>query len=187
MFVVLDGLDGSGKSTQAMLLCRFFKESNKSYIVRTHPSDDNFFGRKGRAYLMMDGKKARISASLFYLLDVIRSIILFYWRRVDYVVFVRYLLGTAYLPDSIYKLGYLFLLKLVPKSSTMFFINTPPLVAHRRIEGTRRKKEMFESFEKLQQVYCKIASITSRPEWITIDGRDSSEEIHLQIKTSLAL
>lgn len=186
MFIVLDGLDGSGKSTQAGLLCNSFKKDNRSYILRTHPSDDNFFGRKGRAYLMMDGKKARIAASLFYLLDVIRSIILFYWRRVDYVVFVRYLLGTAYLPDSIYKLGYLFLLKLVPKSSKMFFINTPPLVAHKRIENSRRKKEMFESFDKLQQVYLKITTITSRPEWITIDGRNSSEDIHLQIKSSLA-
>ena len=54
---------------------------------------------------MMEGTNARISASLFYLLDVLRSVVLYWWRPVDYVVFVRYLMGTAYLPEPLYKLG----------------------------------------------------------------------------------
>jgi len=82
VFVVIDGLDGSGKSTQARLICRRIAEKGKTYVLRAHPSSDNFFGRLGRGYLLLDGKRARFAASLFYLLDVARSLLLYKWRRV---------------------------------------------------------------------------------------------------------
>ncbi len=41
MFIVIDGLDGSGKSTQAELLCGHLDSLGKSYVMRSHPSDDN--------------------------------------------------------------------------------------------------------------------------------------------------
>ena len=187
MFIVFDGLDGSGKSTQAMLLCNYFEEEGKSYVLRAHPSNDNFFGRKGKECLFLEGRSAMISASLFYLLDVIRSVILYYWRPVDYVVFVRYLMGTAYLPKSLYMLGYLFFLRVVPRSPYMFFINTSPNEAHKRIELNREHKETFESLEKLQKVYKKITSLASRAEWIIIDGDRTSHVIQRDVRIILGL
>ncbi len=94
MFVVIDGLDGSGKSTQVGLLADDLQRRGSTIIVRSHPSDDSFFGVRARAYLFLGGRKAHIAASLFYLADVVRSITLYSWRSVDYVVFVRYLMGT---------------------------------------------------------------------------------------------
>jgi len=187
MFIVFDGLDGSGKSTQALMLCNHLESLGISYIMRAHPSGDNFFGRKSRAYLLLEGNRARISASLFYLLDVVRSVVLYYWRRIDYVVFVRYLMGTAYLPQSLYKLGYLFFLRIVPRSPHMFFINTSPHEAHKRIEQNRSQKEMFESLERLQKVYRKITRLASRPEWTVIDGDRSSDDIQRDIRAFLGL
>ena len=136
---------------------------------------------------MMKGTRARVSASLFYLLDVVRSVVLYWWRPVDYVVFVRYLMGTAYLPEPLYKLGYLFFLRTVPSSQHMFFIDTSPAEAHNRIETSRSQKEMFESLERLEKVHRKITSLASRPEWTMIDGDQPSAEIHKQIRAFLAL
>jgi dTMP kinase len=184
---VFDGLDGSGKSTQAELLCKHITDLGKTHILRAHPSGDNFFGRLSRAYLLMDGKRARISASIFYLFDVVRSVVLYWWRPVDYVVFVRYLMGTAYLPESLYKLGYLFFLRIVPNSSHMFFIDTSPKEAHNRIEENRAHKEMFESLEKLEKVHKKITQLAMRTEWKVINGDQPSDEIHRQVKSYLAL
>jgi dTMP kinase len=187
MFIVFDGLDGSGKSTQAKLFCSYLDGLGMSFILRTHPSNDNIFGSVCRRCLLMDNNLSRISASLFYLLDVFRSVIMYYWRPVDYVVFVRYLMGTAYLPETLFKIGYLFFLKIVPSSPRMLFINTTPNEAHQRIENSRAQKEVFESLERLQKVYRKMIIIASRSEWINIDGDRSIEEIHREIKSLLAL
>jgi dTMP kinase len=113
--------------------------------------------------------------------------VLYWWRPVDYVVFVRYLMGTAYLPESLYKLGYLFFLRIVPNSSHMFFIDTSPKEAHNRIEENRAQKEMFESLEKLEKVHKKITQLAMRTEWKVINGDQPSDEIHRQVKSYLAL
>jgi dTMP kinase len=187
MFIVFDGLDGSGKSTQAELLCKLLEEKGYSYVLRAHPSEDSYFGRKTRAFLLREGKLARVLASTFYLLDVVRSVLLYHGKKVDYVVFVRYLMGTAYLPDLLYITGYRFLRFFVPKGDYMFFIDTSPEEAHRRIEQNRDEKEMFESLERLEKVHKKVSKIASSPEWIVIDGDQPEDLIHQEVRSVLAL
>ena len=187
MFIVFDGLDGSGKSTQAEYLIGHLDELGKSYVMRAHPAEDNYFGRNSREHLLKKGKIAHIFASIFYLLDVVRSIVLYHGKPVDYVVFVRYLMGTAYLPESIYMTGYRVFHWLVPKSPYMFFIDTSPAEAHQRIESNRQEKEMFESLEKLEKVHKKVSRIASRPEWIVLDGDQPEELIFEEVKQILAL
>lgn len=180
-------MDGSGKSTQAEYLCKHLDALEKTCILRAHPAEDNYFGRNSREYLLKKGKTAHVFASIFYLLDVIRSIVLYHGKPVDYVVFVRYLMGTAYLPESLYMIGYRFFHWLVPKSPYMFFIDTSPAEAHQRIESNRQEKEMFESLEKLEKVHKKVSTIASRPEWIILNGDQSEELIFEEIKQILAL
>ena len=186
MLVVIDGLDGSGKSTQARLICGRLAQSGKSFVLRAHPSRDNFFGRMGRGYLLLEGKGARAAASLFYLADVVRSILLYAWRRVDYVVFVRYLMGTAYLPAPLHKIAYLFFLRVVPTSSHMYFLDVSPEEAYRRLEG-RADREMFESLERLEEVRGKALGLALTGGWTIIDGNKSTRVIHEQVSLLLGL
>ena len=187
MFIVIDGLDGSGKSTQAEMLCDHIEELGMTYVMRSHPSDDNYLGRKGREYLLREGSWARIMASAFYMLDVIRSVVYHRLSKVDYVVFVRYLMGTAYLPNPLYKLAYMVFKVTMPNGDYMFFIDVTPEEAHRRIEENRDEKEMFESLEKLTKVRGRVLELAQRKEWTVIDGDLSLEEIQSKIRDSLCL
>ncbi len=187
MFIVIDGLDGSGKSTQAEMLCDHIESLGMSYVMRPHPSGDNYLGRKGREYLLREGSWARILASAFYMLDVIRSVLYYRWSKVDYDVFVRYLMGTAYLPSPLYKLAYKVFKVTKPNWDHMFFIDVTPEEAHRRIEENRDEKEMFESLERLTKVRGRVLELAQRLEWTMIDGDLSLEEIQSEIRGYLCL
>ncbi len=187
MFIVIDGLDGSGKSTQAEMLCDHIESLGMSYVIRSHPSDDNYLGRKGRVYLLREGSWARILASAFYMLDVIRSVLYYRWSKVDYVVFVRYLMGTAYLPSPLHRVAYMVFKITMPDGDHMFFIDVTPEEAHRRIEENRDEKEMFESLERLTKVRGRVLELARRKEWTVIDGNQSPENIQLEIRGYLGL
>ena len=81
VLVVIDGLDASGKSTQAFRLCNFLRNHGKTVYLRFHPSNDNFFGFKAKQFLYLNGKGAHFAAAYFYMVDVIRSILLYSWQR----------------------------------------------------------------------------------------------------------
>ena len=187
MFIIIDGLDGSGKSTQAEMLCSHIEELGMTHVMRSHPSDDNDLGRKGREYLLREGSWARIMASAFYMLDVIRSVLYYRWSKVDYVVFVRYLMGTAYLPSLLYRLAYTVFKFTMPNGDHMFFIDVTPEEAYRRIEENRDEKEMFESLERLTKVRGRVLELAQRKEWTMIDGDQSLDAIQSEIRGFLGL
>jgi len=182
---VIDGLDASGKDTQASRLCKFLGTCKKTVLVRVHPSGDNLLGVRAKQFLYSEGKSAHFASALFYMLDVMRSILLYSWRKYDYVVFVRYLMGTAYLPSPLHIIAYHFFALLVPTSDFMFFLDVKPDEAYRRIRQTREKQEMFENLEELERTRSKALKLALVGSWTTIDANKSVEEIEEDIKKSL--
>ena len=73
-FIVIDGLDGSGKDTQIDLIAKYYKSQGKKVVVRSHPCDDNRYGRKSRQALLGTGKINHIKATIYFGLDAIRSV-----------------------------------------------------------------------------------------------------------------
>ena len=57
MLVVIDGLDASGRARRRRCSPSTSGGIGKTCIIRSHPSDDNFFGVKGREYLFIEGKE----------------------------------------------------------------------------------------------------------------------------------
>ncbi len=163
------------------MLAKHIKRCGKTYLLRTHPSSDNFFGIKGGEYLFLEGKKAHFAASLFYLVDVIRSITFYAWRRVDYVIFVRYLMGTAYLPAPIHKFAYHFFSMIVPTKGHLIYLNVTPAEAFRRLVNNRTKMERFESLDELSKTSYKALDLVSYGRWRIIDGDRSIHEIQEEI------
>ncbi|MGB9676860.1 MAG: thymidylate kinase [Candidatus Bathyarchaeales archaeon] len=185
VFIVIDGLDASGKSTQAVMLRNFLESSKKSVFLRIHPSNDNFFGAKARQFLYQHGKGAHLASAVFYMLDVIRSIMRYSWQKYDYIIFVRYLMGTAYLPSPIHKIAYHFFALWVPKSNFMFFLDVSPQEAYKRILQSRKRREMFESLEKLGKIRQKALALAFVGNWKILDADKPVEHVHKEILETL--
>ena len=158
---------------------------NKTVCLRVHPEEDNWFGLKARVFLYSKGKSAHFASALFYMVDVIRSILLYSWRKVDYVIFVRYLMGTAYLPSPLHIIGYNFFASWVPKSRNMYFLDVTPHEAAARISANRKEKEMFESLEALKKVRAKALSLTRYSNWIILDSDRPEIEVAQTLRASL--
>jgi dTMP kinase len=163
------------------------RNKKKTVFVRVHPESDNFFGRKARVYLLSEGKNAHFASALFYMIDVIRSILLYSWRRVDFLIFVRYLMGTAYLPKPFHVVVYNFFSLLVPKSKHMFFLDVNPEVATSRIVKNRSSIEMFENLNALKKIRSKALELTRFDEWIIIDSNRSSIDVALALNRNLSI
>lgn len=184
---MIDGLDASGKSTQANLLSRFLASEGRTVCIRSHPSDDSFLGIQARRFLYSKGRGAHFASALFFMLDAIHSVLAYSWQRYDYIIFVRYLMGAAYLPSPAHKLAYRFFALLVPKSDTMFFLDTTPEVAYRRIRESRKMREMFEGIDSLKDVRAKGLSLASIGSWTIIDADRTPPEVELEIRKHLRL
>ena len=101
-FIVIDGLDGSGKDTQVNLLAEMYEKQGRSVTVRSHPCSDNKFGRKSKQALLKEGKYNHIKATVYFGLDAIRSVQMYYYNKdTDVVIFSRYILAVMYLPNIV--------------------------------------------------------------------------------------
>ncbi|MFZ0965133.1 MAG: hypothetical protein WAN82_00705 [Candidatus Bathyarchaeia archaeon] len=119
------------------------------------------------------------------MLDVIRSILLYSWRKYDYVIFVRYLMGTAYLPSPLHRIAYYFFASIVPTSNFMFFLDVNPEEAYTRIQQARKRREMFESLEELERIRRKALFLALVGKWTVIDANKPVEDIEKEIRKLL--
>lgn len=147
-----------------------------------HPSDDNYFGVKAKHFLYLRGKSAHFASAFFYMLDVLRSVISYSWQKYDHIIFVRYLMGTAYLPSHLYTIAYHFFASIVPTSNCMFFLDVEPHEAYRRIQLSREKQEMFENLSELEQVRRKALSLALAGNWKVIDAGKPIAEVESEIR-----
>jgi dTMP kinase len=184
-FIVIDGLDASGKSTQAKLLSSFLKKRGWTVFLRMHPSNDNLFGIRAKYFLQQKGKSAHFNAALFYMCDVIRSVIIHSWRRYDCMIFVRYLMGTAYLPKPLERIAYHFFATIVPTSSFMFFLDVSPAEAYKRVSLRGEELEMFESLEELEKIRQKALALALEDNWIIVEADRAMDQIQEEIRRNI--
>lgn len=182
-FIIVDGLDGVGKDTHAQLIKKRYEEQGEKVIVRSHPQTDNIWGRTAKRALLGSGKVNRLKASIFYALDVLRSIRLYYRHpHHDTLIMVRYLMGTAYLPGRLGKLAYHLFERFVPTSEYMFFLDASPDILLERL-AQRKEKEMFETYEALLKVRKKALNLAHN--WHIIDTAGSIEDTFVHIENLL--
>jgi dTMP kinase len=181
--IIVDGLDGVGKDTHAKLIKDRYEEMGEKVALRSHPESDNFFGKKAKKALLGKGKINRLKASVFYMVDVLRSIKKYYGKKeYDTLIMVRYLMGTAYLPQRLAKIAYDLFENFVPTSDYMFFLDASPTKLLKRFEE-RDELEMFETLDELVKVRKKTLLLAES--WNIIDTTGTVEATFSHIENVL--
>lgn len=182
--IIVDGCDASGKDTHAIKIKQMFEERDKRVEIRSHPEADNFFGRKAKDALLKDGVTNKFKASIFYALDVFRTLNRYYKEDdIDVLIVVRYLIGTAYLPKPLSELSYKVFKNILPTSEYMFYLDVDPEDAMERLKK-RKDLEMFENIKDICKVREQVFSIID-DDWHVIDTGKTIEENTQEIKEIL--
>lgn len=183
-FIVIDGLDGSGKDTQVKLLAEMYEKQGKNVVVRSHPSMDNKYGIKSKEALLKTGKINHLKATVYFGLDAIRSIRKYYNNdNIDVLIFSRYIMSVVYLPNVINIIIYKFVSFVLPTSDYMFFLDVSPEESLKRIDNCSEETEMFENMEELEKARIKSKKVTY--DWNIINADNSIAEVNNKIKEKL--
>lgn len=176
---VVDGLDGSGKSTVALMIKEISEERHRSVYVRHHPSP-RLSGKISRYFLTGHGKVAETVATGFYILDVLFSLSEMKRLKLDYddILFVRYSMAAAYLPEKIMKTAYEIIEKVLPQPDKLILVDVDPELAMQRILERGEELEMFESIPRLNKVRRKMM-ILSQYGWDVVDNSNTLDDIRL--------
>ena len=179
-FIVIDGLDGSGKDTQVNLLAEMYKKQGRDVIVRSHPCSDNRYGRKSKEALLKEGKINHIKATIYFGLDAIRSVVKYtHDDKVDVLIFSRYILAVMYLPNVVNMVVYKIVAFILPTSDCMFFLDITPEESLRRIGSRDEDREMFENIDSLRENRLKSQKFTYN--WNVVSADDTPEVISEKI------
>lgn len=181
---IIDGMDGCGKNTVADALSAALAKRGRSSHVHTHPSE-LITGRISRRLLQGEGKGMQAFATVFFILDVLISLArMRRWRAYDDIVFVRYIMAVAYLPDPLVEKGYYLVAKVLPMPEHLILVDTPPEMAMCRIVDRGHDLEMFETVDKLSRIRQRMLRLSSKG-WKVLDNSDSMDGIERQVEEYL--
>jgi len=183
---VVDGMDGSGKSTVGHIIEEKRLAEGKRVLFLEHPNDSCRSGRLAHKYLLKDGKFAMILSTTFYIFNVIHSLRFKRKHRKEYddVIFVRYNMAVAYLPRKLIKSGYKVISFIFPKPDVSIFVDIDPKSAMERILSRGEDLEMFETEEKLTKTREKMLALSDG--WIIVDNNRGMEQTRESVEWILA-
>ncbi|MEK9147594.1 MAG: deoxynucleoside kinase [Patescibacteria group bacterium] len=207
--IVIDGIDGSGKNTQANLLIEALKKKKIKYKYLDFPRYDEFFGKLVKRYLNGDFKKLGNNpyfSSIFYAfdrMDIAEKIDK--WIKQGYFIISNRYAEANLIHQAIKiknkkekeefidwigdfefnKLG-------IPKADIVIYLNVPPDAALKLIEKRGDVKDIHENKEHLEQAYKNAKWLSKKYKWILINCVEKGsmmpiEKIHKIILKKLSL
>ena len=190
-FIVIEGLDGSGQSTQASLLRDFFIEKRREVILTKEPTQDSEAGKQIKKILIEKIETNPLELQKLYAQDRkehLEKVIVPALKDGKIVISDRYFFssfayGTAHGAnlDELIKLNENFLYP-----DLTFLLRVRPEVCIERIEKRADPKTLFEKQERLEKVWQVYEKFSSRFENIKIiDGEQSIKQVFEQIKSKL--
>jgi len=187
-FIVFDGLDGSGQSTQAALLKEFLIQKGYQVVLTKEPTLDSEAGKKIRQALDKIIEVEPQSLQELFTQDRkehLEKLVIPALQQNKIVISDRYFFSTfAYGVSDGLDLDWLIKINdefLLPDLT--FLLKVSPETCLKRIEKRGSAKTLFEEVKKLEKVWQTYEILPSRIEnAYIIDGEKSIEEVFEQIK-----
>jgi len=187
-FVVIEGLDGSGKNAQIDLAIKFLKEKGKDVIETKEPTVESEAGRKIRQALKKEIIVEPLELQKLYVKDReehIKNKVIPALEKGKFVVSSRYAFSTfAYGHsdgldvDLLVDMNKNFLLP-----DLTIIVDVSPEACVKRIENRGEEKELFEKLEKLakvNEIYKKLPGMFENI--VVVDGEKAIPEVFDKIK-----
>ena len=182
VWYVVDGMDGCGKSTVARTIGSELESEGRRVLILEHPNKDTFVGRLERAFLEGDSKLNVILSTALYIIDVLHSLTFIRCgrgRSYDDIIFVRYSMAAAYLPDGMVRFAYDLICRVLPTPDVRILVDIDPDVAMSRILERGENLEIFETDEKLRAVRERMLGLSDG--WMVVDNSRGTESMREQV------
>jgi len=186
-FIVFEGLDGSGQSTQAKLLAEYFKKQGREVLLTKEPTKSTLAGKKIQIILNEKEKIKPIQLQELFAQDRrehLEKEIIPALKKGKIVISDRYFFSTLAFGGinvPVAKLEKINADFLYPDK--IFFLKVAPAECVRRIVKRGEGVKFFEKLDKLKKVSNNYKKICSRfPDVEVIDGEEKIERIHQIIR-----
>lgn len=187
MFIVFEGLDGSGQSTQAKFLYDFFrKQEGRQVVLTKEPTGDSEAGRKVRRVLKKEIEMRPDEFQKLYVQDRkehLSNLIIPSLEKGAFVISDRYFLSTCAFGGI--NLDIEWLIKINEKfilPNITFFLDVAPEICIERIGERGKGFEFFEEVEKLTKVRQNYKVLAKRFQNVyLVNGEQLREKVFADI------
>jgi len=184
VFICVEGIDGSGKTTQAHILVEALKKEGFEAVYTTEPSN-GVFGKMLRKHILEGTRRVPVvvEAVLFSVdrFDHIESEVKPLLKRGKIVVSDRYVYSSiAYQGASSLSQKWLKEInKRAIKPDLSIFIDVPPEIVIGRINRQRSVMETLQTQKRVREAYLKLVE---EEDLLVIDGALSKKEVAERIQ-----
>jgi dTMP kinase len=189
-FIVFEGLDGSGQSTQAELLKQDLENKKIPVVLTKEPTNLSPEGREIREILQGKKKKDPAEFQELYVKDRkkhLENLINPSLEAGKTVISDRYFFSTIAFGGLSSDMNWLMdLNRDFPTPDMVFFLDVLPEICVDRIKSRGKKVELFERKDKLEKIYQNYKKCFQNFKNIYfINGEENKEEVSGEIKNVL--
>jgi len=185
-FIVFEGLDGAGVTTQATLLRNYFLGKNKDVILTKEPTD-GLIGGLIKSCLRSEWKTDPLTLQMLFAADRSHHLITEIepaLKNDKIVISDRYIMSSLVFGSIYISLDMLKQLNVhFRKPNLTIVVDTHPRVCIERMKKARHHVELFEEEQKLEQIRRNYIMLKNYfPEMHFIDGNRPADEISNEIR-----
>ncbi|MCD6096983.1 dTMP kinase [bacterium] len=185
-FIVLEGLDKAGKTTQARNLAEYLEKLGYQVVQTAEPTKGkvgSLIRKVLSGEILMDSRTLQLLFTADrseHLEKVIRPAL----DKGKVVISDRYFYSTLAYGSIDLDVSWLFKVNRFALSPDLtIFIDVPPDVCLKRLKKEQSKQELFEKKEQLQKVRKTYLNLVQNfPEMIVVDGMGNQKEVFTQIE-----